>query len=49
MKEKNTPSIEYCCKNLINFSICFVEKIVCTLNCGEFELFIIISGVMLND
>ncbi len=35
MKQNNLPSIEYCCKNLINFSIFIVEKLVCTLNCRK--------------
>ena len=49
MKENNIPSIVYCCKNLINFSICILEKLVCTLNCRKLELCIIIIGVMCND
>ena len=49
MKEKKIPSIEYCCKNLINFSVCNTEKLVCTLNCRKLELCLINSGVMCND
>lgn len=49
MKENKIPSIKYCCKNLINFSICNLEKLVCTLNGRKLELCIIIIGVMHND
>ena len=49
MKQIKIPSIKYCCKNLINFSICNLEKLVCTLNGRKLELCIIIIGMMHND
>ena len=49
MKQIKIPSIKYCCMNLINFSICNLEKLVCTLNGRKLELCIIIIGVIHDD
>ena len=49
MKENYKPSINYCCKSLINFSILVIEKLVCKLECENGRIIVFSRRINIYD
>ena len=49
MKENHKPSIRYCCKSVINFSIFLIEKLVCKLECRNSRIIVFSRRISIYD